>query len=638
MNKKLIQATPAPEIKKMGKRMTVQSIENVLILNLYEDKALKCRYAMNKEGTQYATYIDGKWGRRRLQYAAAGQSYYATVQDVKDYVMDLEQWNSLVSFWRKQNAEQVFYKIAENEWHINQDKAERAYERKVERIDKMVADVPLVPDEVEQWVKDNVFKEQYMFFSKEKGCYQCTACGKPHYFKRKIKHNEKILCKRSGVWTEVKKRNIQSMGCKENITVIQKHPEKDAMIVKIMKAHSIWCGFRQEVNLYSEILMIKEAENPKTLILYGQLPQRDEFEQSYWTTNPANKRFVYKNLYIGNMRQDVQGTCFEKLGYILENLQSAGYPMNYSTLVEQYKRTDKLEYLVKAGLYEIAEDVMRQYEYWSYGTWSKGTYCMSAKTADAFLGINMQRVHRLKRNTGGVIFLQWLQWEEKNGKTIKDNVIKFMDKSRIAPRDYIFIQDRMSPVQFVNYIQKQMDMQFYKEADIKPGDIINDWKDYLNMSEKLNYPVMDEIVYKPTDLAKRHAQRVSQALENDLQEQCSMLNEKYPDVEGFLKECKKKVRVPGRRVRGDYSSYHHGDRNRRGKVKTLRCDIRHILRAHAKKRNLYRFCPKAKLSGGILLYAGDPTGREHKAAEDLFQSADRTGCDKRISEGIPKRD
>lgn len=546
MNKKLIQVTPPLGTKKAGKRMTVQIIEDILVLNLYEDKVLKCRYAMNKEGTQYATYINDKWGQRRLECVASKYAYCCSVRDVEDYKVDTwKQQEMLVSFWEKESAIQVFQKISHNEWNINQEKSQRAYDRKVERIENMVANLPLVPDETEQWVKDNIFKEQYMFYSKEKDCYKCTACGKPHYFKRKMKHNEKVLCKRSNVWTEVKKRNIQDRERTENITVIQKVPDKDVVVTKIMKARCTWCGCKQTIELYSEILLIKEAQKPKTQILYGQWSQRDEFEQSYWTTNPASKRYIYKNLYVGNLRQDVQGTCFESLGYILQDLQYAGYAMNYSVIVDQYKWIAKLEYLVKAKLYEIVEDILRLYRYWEYGTFSRGRYCISAKTVEAFLQINMQRVHRLKQNTGGICFLEWLQWEEKNGKTIKDTAIKFMDKAFIEPCDYAFIQDRMSVVQFVNYIQKQMNMQFYKEEHTEPKDIISDWKDYLNMSEKLNYPVMDEIVYKPTDLAKRHAQRVSQALENDLQEQCIMLNEKYPNTEAFLRECKEKYEYQG---------------------------------------------------------------------------------------------
>lgn len=521
--------------------MTVQIIGDVLVLNLYTDKVLKCRYAMNKEGTQYATYMNCKWGQRKLKNVAAEYSWYSSVSDVENYIIEnKEQQELLLSFWNKESKRTVYETISNNEWSIYQKKTERAFDRKVERINNIVQELPLVPDEAELWVKENVFKEQYMFYSKEKDCYKCTACGKPHYFKRKIKHNEKILCKRSNVWTEVKKRNIQDRSRMDYITVVQKIPGKDRIVIKIMKARSIWSGCEQRIGLYPEILMIKDAEKPRAQILYGQVAQRDEFEQSYWTTNPASKRYIYKNLYVGNLRQDVQGTCFEKLGYILEDLQNAGYAMNYSVIVEQYKWVEKLEYLIKAKLYEIVEDIMRQYMYWGYYESSLGRYCVSAKTIDKFLQINMQRVHRLKQHTGGIGFLKWLQWEEKNGKTIKDTAIKFLDKEGIFPVDYEFIQDRMSVVQFVNYIQKQMNMQFYKEEHIDPAKIVDDWKDYLNMSKRLNYPVMDEIIYKPTDLAKRHAQRVSQILKNDLQAQCKMLNEKYPNTEAFLRECKGK--------------------------------------------------------------------------------------------------
>lgn len=549
MNRKLIESTIAPIPKKKGKRMTVQVMDEVIVLNLFKDKILQCRYAMDRKRKTYATLQQGKWGRKRLRTVASEHEYYSSTHDENDYIVDTEeQRNLLLGFCseRSNNTLQAFYEITSMEDKINWKRKERAYDRKVLRLEKLVDELPLVPDDCIDWLKREVFKEEYMFYNPEKDYYECTACGKKHHFKGKKKHNEKMVCSRTNLMTEIKKRNIRQRERKENVTVIQKVPEQDKMVTKVMKAVCEWNGCKKEVHLYSEILMIKEKDVQKTKILYGQYVEHDEVEQSYWTTNPLNKRFQYNNLYVGNLKEDVKGTCFEGAGYILEELQKRFWKINYSVVVDQYSWVGKLEYLVKAGLKEIVKDILSRYEYWYYGYTSDiKRYCMSAKTVDGFLRINMQRVHRLKQYKGGVDFLLWLQWEEQNKKTIKDTVLSFMDQNGVCPDDYEFIQDSMSVEKFANYLKKQWGKEHYQTEHMTVRDVLEDWVDYMNMSEQLGYVLKDEIVYKPTDLALRHGQRVHQILERDLKKLCEKLKQKYKDVEPFLKECKKKYEYRG---------------------------------------------------------------------------------------------
>lgn len=549
MNRKLIESKTAPLPGENGKRMTVQVMDEVIILNLFIDKKLKCRYAMDKGKEVYATLEQGKWRKKRLRTVASENEYYACTRDVNDYTVDTEEQRQLLlGFCSEQsnNTLEAFYEITTMEDDINWDRQERARIRKVLRLEKLVAEIPLVPKDCKDWLKQEVFKEEYMFYNPEKDYYECTACGKKHHFKGKKKHNEKMVCRRTNVMTEIKKRNIRQRERTENVTVIQKIPGQDKMVTKVLKAVCEWNGCKKEIHLYSEILMVKEKDVFKTQILYGQCYRREEEQQSYWTTNQLNKRFQYNNLYIGHLKEDVKGTCFEAAGYILEEMQKRFWQINYSVVVDQYSWIGKLEYLVKAGLEGIVKDILIRYEYWNYGyTSDYKRYCMSAKTVDKFLRINMQRVHRLKQNKGGVAFLEWLQWEEKNKKAIKDTVISFMDKHRIYPNDYKFIQDKMTVEKFANYLRKQWGKEHYQTEHMTVDNVLGDWKDYLNMSEQLEYNMEDQIVYKPTDLALRHAQRVQQLLERDLKKICEELKQKYKGVEPFIQECKKKYEYRG---------------------------------------------------------------------------------------------
>ncbi len=544
MNKKLIESTKPPEAAGMGKQMTVQVIEDVLVLNLYQDKQLQYRYAINKEGTQYASLRDHKWGRKALQTIASGSAYYCTISDVEEYkIQNVSQKKLLLDFCSSKTVFQAYRLIEHYEYQVRSEKRERETERKGERINKIIDSLQYVPEGIESWAVMEVFTERYMFFNREKNVYQCTACGKTHHFKRKIRHNEIVRCTRTDTDVMVKKRKgtlYQSRS--EQVAIINKIPGKDMMATQLWEIRCTWKECRQTVEcaLEPNIVMIKEPD--KVTKTYFLQSNHFGFGAYYWDTNAYPKQqFIYKHLYAPNIVQEVRGTPFEPVGYILQELHKKQWDLNYSIVIDRYKSIGKLEYLIKAGLKSITKDVISMMNYYDrpFGEYVMHThkYVMSANTIDRFLDISMQRVARLKKYSGGPIFLEWLQWEEKNGKKVKDGVIAFFQDNGIKTDDYDFIADRMSPEQFANYLKKQSSMT---NGEKSPLGILNDWEDYLEMSEELEYDVNDEIVYKPRDLELRHNQRVMQLIEKKDEIEVKKIKEKFPDAEPFLKQCKSK--------------------------------------------------------------------------------------------------
>lgn len=543
MNKKLIESTKPPEAAGMGKKMTVQVIEDVLVLNLYQDMQLQYRYAINKEGTQYASLRDHKWGRKSLSTIASGDPYYRTTSYVEKYKIQAEsQKQLLLDFYNCRTVGAAYILIDNYEFEIRREKQERAEDRKKERINKMIEPLLYVPKGIESWAAREVFTERYMFFDRKKNVYQCTACGKLHHFKRKIRHNEIVRCIRTDTDVMVKKRkDTLYQKRSEQVAVINKIAGKDAIATQLWEMECTWEECRQTVEcaLKPNIVMMKEPDQrTKTYFL-----QSSYFgDIYYWDTNVYPKqRFIYRHLYTPDIVQEVKGTLFEPVGYILQALYKKQWDLNYSIVVDRYKSIGKIEYLIKAGLKSITEDVISMMNYYDrpFGAYVMHThkYVMSANTIDRFLDISMQRVGRLKKYSGGPIFLEWLQWEEKTGKKVKDSVIAFFQDASIYTKDYKFIMDRMSPEQFANYLQKQSGMT---NGDETPGEILIDWEDYLKMSAELEYDVNDEIVYKPRDLELRHNQRVMETIEKKNETAVKKIKEKFPNAEPFLKNCKSK--------------------------------------------------------------------------------------------------
>ena len=79
MKRRLVLRETPIKTKKKGKVVTVQNVENILILNMYRDKDLTCRYCMNTDTGEYETWDakTGEWSVMKAHRAAGGVSTQA---------------------------------------------------------------------------------------------------------------------------------------------------------------------------------------------------------------------------------------------------------------------------------------------------------------------------------------------------------------------------------------------------------------------------------------------------------------------------------------------------------------------------------------------------------------------------------
>ena len=78
MKRKKILMTEPVSTRKKGTVTTAQTEEKLLILNIYRERELSCRYAMNTETGEYEIWDakTGEW-RQEKAYVAAGGSYWS---------------------------------------------------------------------------------------------------------------------------------------------------------------------------------------------------------------------------------------------------------------------------------------------------------------------------------------------------------------------------------------------------------------------------------------------------------------------------------------------------------------------------------------------------------------------------------
>ena len=66
MKKKLVEMKKPVKTRKKGGWITVQMIDNILVLNIYDNGRLLCRHCVNKDTGEYETLRDGIWYKRQI--------------------------------------------------------------------------------------------------------------------------------------------------------------------------------------------------------------------------------------------------------------------------------------------------------------------------------------------------------------------------------------------------------------------------------------------------------------------------------------------------------------------------------------------------------------------------------------------
>ena len=111
------------------------------------------------------------------------------------------------------------------------------------------------------------------------------------------------------------------------------------------------------------------------------------------------------------------------------------------------------------------------------------------------LGINSDRIGRLRQMNGGMRILGWLQYEQKTGKKLRQDLLIRLDEEKISLETLQgILKYGITPERALNYLGKQKNQE----------KALIEWKDYLEMAEKERLNLQDDIVRFPRDLKARH--------------------------------------------------------------------------------------------------------------------------------------
>lgn len=273
--------------------------ERAVEISLFFRGNLKGRYFADEEN--HSAWVDGKWYTCRLKNVVRVCEGLEPLKNDYYYCSTDMTWASNEDKERAQDFLDT-WNIDSYEENLSSRKKQKAIERKIDRINQQMADIPCVPGDAESWLEQEIFPGHILFIKKngKRTAYTCTACGCSSWKKKGWKHGEKTTCPKCGRSVTANSRQREKTRTAP-VVILQKYGRK--WVERQFKAVCKWAAGEKEIQLFEQIRAIIPKGECWGKVWYGTMPEADEFEQDFWDSNPQNKRFLSSYLYPGNLQE-----------------------------------------------------------------------------------------------------------------------------------------------------------------------------------------------------------------------------------------------------------------------------------------------------------------------------------------------
>ena len=562
MKKKNIEKLAPAPTKKNGFVVTVQTLDDVLILNVYRNKKLEGRHCINTETYEFAQWVADKnvWNGCKFDALLGLEPpyWYYSYNRKNEFTVNSKEENELAISLLSKNCPYAYgeltniVKQCEN-MYVN-DKRERTEARRIGRVKDTMGLIPELPADIKDWIFQTAAGGvDYAIFDKEKKKYSCTSCGikltelawKKSDGEKKIRHNDDVICPACKKVIKAKKRAFKGE-ISTHMMVLQ--PVNESFSVARHFDVGIYYEERKHKVVLSEAMRItlnKLAMNPKYAcdIYYNQESRPWTYDEiDPWFDNkgnPKNRKASVEYLYPGEIREALEDTEYEDWSLVFSQLAAGGKKLAYNELMatkhcRELIRT--IEYLFKGRFNRLLEETSKNISLWSC-TYCGPLFIEEESIEEVFFITDRQKINRIRDVDGGENILRWMRWSDSTNTKIPEDTLTWLAQNNIESKNVKFIVDRLSLQKIANYVKRQQE-EGYKGKSART--ILDQWEDYLDMCKKLKKNLSDEMVYKPRELKRRHDEAVAEIRAREAELVADEYSQRFPGAEDVLREIKEK--------------------------------------------------------------------------------------------------
>lgn len=574
MREKAIEKLEQKKTKAFGKRITVQQLDNIVILNIFYNKILKARYCINSDTGEYET-LDysvsetGVWKNTKLgaQFGMEPQDYYyycyhrGWVKEDRN-MMSAGDHKILEDLLPGKGS--VFDRIDDMETKYSNRKRERAAKNHSIRVQKELALTPDVPEDIWDWIEEIADGKADYAMKDADGSWTCSAC-RGHFEKKTMRtedgkaprNNDIAICPECGKKI-IYKSHKKKIDIITHFVLIQ--PVDIQRGIARYFCAEIYCrpGEKKEVLIDEEvrIMLYKGQRRTDCKIYYNQRRvgdcarkrrNMDNLDRMFWDKQQAFGAHWTEHpgpLYDGGIKEALKDTAYSGWADLFAQMAETKVEADYNLLM--IKKNDRrfigmIEMLFKNRFYRLLHEESKRISIWD-GEY-RGCLDVEAEDMEEAFGIcDRQKINRIRDKNGGTRMVYWMRFSDENGEKISDKAMNWLDKNDITVKESEIILEYMSAEKMVNYITRQQKESYPGKS---ASAVIEQYNDYLSMCEKLHKDMTDEMVYRPRELKRRHDEAVKEIELRRAELDAEKYSKRYAEAEQVLGEIKPKLEYEG---------------------------------------------------------------------------------------------
>lgn len=509
--------------------------DGVLKLAIFERKHI----AAGNDIPEFELYI-AKDAKKYLTYEpATGKWYTAKIDNLtydydKGYMYGNKPWvseeakkkiNAYLGTGKREPKEAVLY--FQND--ILKEKLEKRHKSEIEAIDEVMNVVPDLPKDFEQWVKTSAFiQERYIMYHTGTRKGYCTHCEKEVELKKIPKHNEEGICPKCKSKVHYKAWKKQKYLCDtKKVGILQKLTNGTGYILRKFSCRikrTLEKDWKVSFAGYWETQRRRLTEMfvPVELFEFGEY-KRTGIDRwchelnhgmgNYWQEMGGAEECVLYHRNIKKLRKEA-GIQYIPLERLLSEKQ--GCYCVPTQLFRESIRHPQLEYLIKAGLYNIA---------WGAGH-GRGDLRWEERKPWKLLGVEKDQMQQLIRVNATIREMRVLKNANTCGVKLTDKQLVYFSEM-LGERRILGIAKFGHMERFHRYFHENF-------ASVQE---IGDYFDYLEDLKALKIPITKNELFPQNfqvtheNISLQRQEREEKLKRMQVKEKDHLLQEMLPELE-----------------------------------------------------------------------------------------------------------
>ena len=492
-----------------------------LVLYFYNRKeatagSFKPEYTLFQCGDDYITLQrmeDGKekWREASLDNLGACNAYFT-----KTCAFYRQRDEQLVTRFCKNSEKTGFDALSDLQTAIMCVRlTKRVLARERKTIDRMKP-IPVAPRGLKGWIHREVLPH-YLFYDYARGGKPmkgyCTAC-RHDVMVSGAKYDLKGRCPRCGKAVTFKSSGkAKRVWDRATVQVLQK--VGDELVLRIFKVNNgLRDWLRPQFTLWENARIFIRQTKTKGMAFDAYYFSYNKGISTRWMNGARPRLSSYQysfeadicgHLYCGNLESALIETPWQysQLGRFY---QVDREPLEVLPYLQAYHRYPAIEYLVKLGLTKLAAQVIYEHN---------GAKVINEHGADLreTLGVGSEELPVLQKINTNVRQLELCQGLRQQGVRADDALLVwYLERGIFSCEDVLIPLRYTTPSKLMRYIDEQYERLKEWESHYggrrydRPGRLLSEYKDYLEMGNNLAYDFSDSFILFPKNLPEAHDQ------------------------------------------------------------------------------------------------------------------------------------